>query len=91
MMPTTTSGIAHGMMARARAGQRIRRFSLSSRARPRPSTNCGTVTPTAQTRPIRNDSQNSPSWSRSWKFSTPTHWVDRVRPDWASVKASAMP
>lgn len=91
MMPTTTSGIAQGMIASARASQRIRRFWLSSRARPRASTNCGTVTPNAHTRPIRNESQKRVSWSRSWKFSPPTHWVERVRPDWASVKASAMP
>ncbi len=51
----------------------------------------GTVTPTAHSRPIRNDSQKRVSCSRSWKFSVPTHWVARVRPDWASVKAGATP
>lgn len=91
MMPTTTSGIAQGMIASARASQRIRRFWLSSRARPSASRNCGTVTPTAQSRPIRNESQNRVSCSRSWKFRAPIHWVERVRPDCASVKASAMP
>ncbi len=91
MMPTTTSGIAQGMIASARASQRIRRFWLSRRARPSARRNCGIVTPAAQISPIRNESQNRVSWSRSWKLSVPIHWVERVRPDWASVKASAMP
>jgi hypothetical protein len=91
MMPTTTSGIAHGMIASDRASQRKRRFSLSSRARPRARRNCGTVTPTAHSRPIRNESQNRVSCSRSWKLRVPIHCVGSVRPDWESVNASAMP
>ncbi|OQQ18921.1 hypothetical protein B0675_18860 [Streptomyces sp. M41(2017)] len=91
MMPTTTSGMAQGTIARARASQRSLRSWLSSSASPSARRNCGTVTPTAHTRPMRNDSQNRVSWSRSWKFSVPTHRVGAVRPDWESVNASPIP
>lgn len=91
MMPTTTSGIAHGMIASARASQRSRSGRWSSKARPRARKNCGTVTPKAQTSPIRKESQKRVSWNRSEKFSSPTKRVAWVRPDWASVKASPMP
>ena len=91
MMPTTTSGIAQGTSASVRASQRSRRFWLSSRASPSDIRNWSTVTHAAHTRPIRNDSQNRVSCSRSWKLSPPIHSVGSVRPDWASVKASRIP